>query len=75
MAPEDCYTLLVAVKEVCKSGVKVITGRGLDTGGMTYKATEKRLATLFQRQRLVSSFQGDGGALTVWLLEPTTSRW
>ena len=72
MALEDCYTLLVAVKEVCKSGVKVITGRGLNTGGVTYKATEKRLAILRLRHRLVSHLRSDSGALTVWLLEPTS---
>ena len=75
MALEDCYILLVAVTELRQTGVKVITGRGLDCGGLTYNAVKKRLVILQQQQRLVSNFQGDGGALTVCLLEPTTSRW
>jgi len=53
--------------------VTVVTGRGLDSGGLTYKAAERRLAALMQQRRLVSKFQGDGGAFIIWLLPIKTT--
>jgi len=54
--------------------VKVVTGKGLDTGCVTYHKTEQLLRRLMQRQKLVRNFQGDGGAFTIWLLAPKKSQ-
>ena len=70
---QTCYTLLVAVQHVREHRAKAITGQGWGTGGVTYQAAEQRLASLMQQHRLVSRYQGDGGAFTVWLLEPEPS--
>ncbi|KAL0047997.1 hypothetical protein WJX82_005309 [Trebouxia sp. C0006] len=57
-------------EEVYKNGVKVVTGKGHDTGGVTYHKTEQRLRKLVDQHRLVKNFHGDGGAFTVRLLAP-----
>jgi len=62
--------LRVAVHDLQRGGVTIITGKGLSTGGRTHKEVLERLARLKREGRLVKGFEDKGGAFQVWLLPP-----